>query len=72
MEGPMAPAVYLAEDDLVRHQWEKRPLVLGRLSITQCRGIPGQVRGIGRVGEQGKGGWNRGLLGRGTRKGDNI
>ena len=28
MEGPMAPATYVAEDGLVRHQWEERPLVL--------------------------------------------
>ena len=28
LEGPMAPAVYLAEDGLVGHQWEERPLVL--------------------------------------------
>jgi hypothetical protein len=30
MEGPMAPATYEAEDDLVGHQWEERPLVLWR------------------------------------------
>ena len=28
MEGPTASAAYVAEDDLVRHQWEERPLVL--------------------------------------------
>ncbi|KRY94964.1 hypothetical protein T4B_4070 [Trichinella pseudospiralis] len=28
MEGPMAPAAYVAEDGLVSHQWEERPLVL--------------------------------------------
>jgi hypothetical protein len=28
MEGPLAPAVYMAEDGLVRHQWEERPLGL--------------------------------------------
>ena len=27
-EGPTAPATYVTEDDLVRHQWEERPLVL--------------------------------------------
>jgi hypothetical protein len=27
----MAPAVYVAEDGLVGHQWEERPLVLWRL-----------------------------------------
>ena len=31
MEGPMAPAAYVAEDGLVSHQWEEKPLVLQRL-----------------------------------------
>jgi hypothetical protein len=26
--GPMVPAAYVAEDGLVGHQWEERPLVL--------------------------------------------
>jgi hypothetical protein len=28
IEGLMAPAAYVAEDGLVGHQWEERPLVL--------------------------------------------
>jgi hypothetical protein len=28
MEGPMAPAPYVAEDGLISHQWEEKPLVL--------------------------------------------
>ena len=28
MEGPMAPAPYVAEDGLIGHQWEERPLIL--------------------------------------------
>jgi hypothetical protein len=28
MEEPIAPAGHLAEDNLVRHEWEERPLVL--------------------------------------------
>jgi hypothetical protein len=28
MEGPMAPAAYVAEDGIVGHQWEERPLGL--------------------------------------------
>jgi hypothetical protein len=28
LEGPMAPAGYVAEDGLVWHQWEKGPFVL--------------------------------------------
>jgi hypothetical protein len=34
MEGPMAPAAYVAKDGLSRHQWERRPLVLWRLDAT--------------------------------------
>jgi hypothetical protein len=30
MEGLVALAAYVAEDDLVGHQWEERPLVLWR------------------------------------------
>jgi hypothetical protein len=45
MEGPMAPATYVAEDGLYGHQWEKRSLVLWR----ECKG-----------GEAGVGGWVRG------------
>jgi len=37
----MAPAAYVAEDDLVGHQREKKPLVLPRLDPTQCRGMTG-------------------------------
>jgi len=31
MEGPMAPAAYVAEDGLVWHQWKGMPLELWRL-----------------------------------------
>jgi len=31
MDRPMAPAAYLAEDGLVGHQWEEKPLDLSRL-----------------------------------------
>ena len=31
MEGPTAPATYVAVDGLVGHQWEEWPLVLVRL-----------------------------------------
>jgi len=31
MNRPMASAAYVAEDGLVRHQWEEKPLVLPRL-----------------------------------------
>jgi hypothetical protein len=31
MEKTMVPVTYVTEDGLVRHQWEEKPLVLGRL-----------------------------------------
>jgi hypothetical protein len=31
MEGTRTPAAYIVEEGLVRHQWEERPLVFGRL-----------------------------------------
>jgi hypothetical protein len=37
----MAPAAYVAEDGLVRHQWEDRSLVLQRLN--RCPSV-GEVR----------------------------
>jgi hypothetical protein len=46
----MAPAVYVAEDGLVRHQWEERPLVLEVL-MPQCRGMPRWRGGSGWVGQ---------------------
>jgi hypothetical protein len=61
----MAPVVYVAEDGLVGHQWEERPL-------PQYRGMPGPGRGSGWVGEQGRREGNRGFLEGETRKGVNI
>ena len=45
----MAPAAYVAEDGLVWHQWEGRPLVLWRLDA-QSTGMLGQWGDIGQVG----------------------
>jgi hypothetical protein len=48
----MAPAAYIAEDCLVGHQWEERPLVLGRLNALmkgECQG--GRQEWVGRGGE---------------------
>jgi hypothetical protein len=39
----LAPAAYVAEDGLVRHQWEER---------SQCRGIEGGEAGVGRWVEE--------------------
>jgi len=44
MDRPMAPATYVAEDGLVGHQWEEKPLVLTRLD-PQCRGMSGREAG---------------------------
>jgi hypothetical protein len=44
MEGPMAPAKYVAVDGLVGHQWEQWPLGL--------RGIDAPVTGNARAGRQ--------------------
>jgi hypothetical protein len=69
----MAPAVYVAEDGLDGHQWEKRSLVLWRLdAAVHCQG--GEVgvgRWVGKHPHRSRGGrWGRGL--EGTGKGDNI
>jgi hypothetical protein len=45
----VSPAAYVAEDGLVGHHWEERPLVLGRLYV---QGHEAGVCGLGiRVGE---------------------
>jgi len=52
----MAPAVYVAEDGLVGHQWEEKSLVLcqGWTPPTQCRGISGWGGGKGWVVGEGE------------------
>jgi hypothetical protein len=42
----MSLVAYVAEDGLVGHQWEERPLVLGR-SYAQYRRMPGPGRRSG-------------------------
>jgi len=51
MGRPMAPAVYVAEDGLVGHQWEEEPLVLPRLDAP----AQGNVRGGRKWGWLGRG-----------------
>ena len=34
MQEPMALATYMADDGLVKHQWEERPLVLRVFDVT--------------------------------------
>ena len=65
----MAPAAYVAEVGLVRHQWEERSLVLRRLDRCPCVGEPraGRWEWMGgwrntliEAGEGGMGGVQRG------------
>ena len=74
----MAPDIYVAEDDLVRHQWEERPLVLCRFDDPvqgDAKGRVGVGGGVGdhphigkeEAGERGLGGGGCGQL-----KGDII
>jgi hypothetical protein len=63
----MAPAAYVAEDGLVRHQWEERlPLMSCKSSMPQCRGMPRQGSGSGLVGEQREGVCEIGVFWRGN------
>jgi hypothetical protein len=48
---------YVAEDGLVVHQWEERPLVLGRLYARTGKS-QGQEAGVGRLGSRAEGRWN--------------
>jgi hypothetical protein len=55
MVGFMALAIYIAEDGLVGHQWEERPLVLLTVlcpSIGECQG---QEAGVGGLVSRGRG-----------------
>ena len=54
-----APAAYVAEDDLVSHQWEEGPWSY-KGSMPKCRGMPGLGSGSGWVGE-----WRQGREDRG-------
>ena len=64
MEGPMVPAAYVAEDGLIGHQWEKRPLV--------CEGSKPQCRGECEGWKTGVGGWMGAHPHRSKRKGDGL
>jgi len=50
MDRTMAPAAYVAEDSLVGHEWEEKPLILPRLNLP----VSGNVR-VAR--QEGVGGW---------------
>jgi hypothetical protein len=57
----MSLAAYVAEDGLVSHQWEERPLVLGR-SFAPVQGNARARSGSVCVGEQRDGGGYRRFL----------
>jgi hypothetical protein len=50
----MSLAAYVAEDGLVGHHWEERPLAIA-LYMPQYRGTPGPRSGSGWIREQGRG-----------------
>jgi hypothetical protein len=64
MEGLMAPGAYVAEDGLVGHQWEKRPLVLGRFDAP-VEDREAEVGGLVSRKRDGKVGFQRGNQERG-------
>jgi hypothetical protein len=49
----MSLAAYVAEDGLVGHYWEERPLDIANFICPQYRGMPGPRSGSGWVEEQG-------------------
>jgi hypothetical protein len=63
----MAPAAYVAEDDLVGHQWEERPGPVKVLcpSVGECQG---QEAGVGGLVSRGRGN-GMGVFFRGETKG---
>jgi hypothetical protein len=67
----MAPAAYVAEDSLVGHQWEERPLVLKRLDAPSVGECQGRETGMGGLVSRGSGD-EMGVFGGETRKGENI
>jgi hypothetical protein len=58
----MSLAAYVAEDGLVSHHWEERPLDLANFICPSIGETPGLRSGSGWVEEQGGGGY-RGLSG---------
>ena len=76
MEGPVAPATYVAEDGLVEHQWDLLGPGKARWpSVGECQsgeaGVGGWVEGTPSY-KQGKGDWDRGVPERKPGKGINF
>jgi hypothetical protein len=55
-------AAYVAEDGLVGHHWEERPLDLANFICPSTGEFQGQEAGVGGLGSRAGGGY-RGLLG---------
>jgi hypothetical protein len=49
----MAPAAYVAEDELVGHQWEKRPFGPVKVLCPSIGDCQGQEAGVGGLGSRG-------------------
>jgi hypothetical protein len=56
-------AAFVAEDGLIGHHWEERPLGLANFICPSTGETPGTRSGSGSVGEQGGGREYRGLSG---------
>jgi len=75
MDRPMAPAAYAAEDGLVVHQWEEKPLILPRLEPPGYGNVrvgrqEGEVVQVGEHPFRRRGRvWDRGLIDRKLGKG---
>jgi hypothetical protein len=67
----MAPTGYVAEDDLVGHQWEERPLVLWKAQCPSVGEYQDRDVGVGGLVNRGRGDGVRGFQ-RETRRGGNI
>ena len=79
IEGPMAPAAYVAEDGLLRHQWEERALGLRvfnePVGKDNFRGRAAKQEWVGWVStliEEGRGSWGEGVSEEETWKGETI
>jgi hypothetical protein len=51
----MSLAAYVAEDGLVGHHWEERPLGIANFICPNSGECQGQEAGVGGVGKQGRG-----------------
>ena len=69
MEENMAPATYVAENDLVGHQWKERPLVPCPSVGNARAGRHEQARGGAHSQRQGDERWDKGFQEEKLRKG---